>query len=338
MPQQTVFDNTVRDAVYLEGVKKTENDKFNQHLAELLAVILLLLRSNEVKTLTKRKLSTVIIDLRSKMAGTLSDWQTVIKDDLKTIADVVATKEFKNLSAVTANEIQKPAAKTVTTLTNDPMSIKGVQGQGLIDPFLQDFSDTEINRVLTAIRQGAVQGKTNAQLVDEIRGTEAMVYRDGLLAITARNAEAVVNTLVQHIVSKAKESIYQANSNTISGVMMVAVLDSRTTAFCRSVDGQIYPINEGIRPPFHINCRTTTMPVITGAASINTRPTYYDWLSTQDAAFQDNVLGQARGKLFRDGGLSAEKFRALQLSKNFKPRTLKELADLVPQAFKKANI
>jgi SPP1 gp7 family putative phage head morphogenesis protein len=272
------------------------------------------------------------------MAGTLSDWQAVIKGDLKTIADVVATKEVKNLSAVTEKEIQKPAEKTVTALTNDPMSIKGVQGQGLIDPFLKDFSDTEINRVLTAIRQGSAQGKTNAQLIDEIRGTEAMGYRDGLLAITARNAEAVVNTLVQHIVSKAKESVYAANSNTISGVMMVAVLDSRTTAFCRSIDGQIYPINEGIRPPFHVKCRTTTMPILKGASTVNTRPTYYDWLSTQDAAFQDDVLGQARGKLFRDGGLTVEKFSALQIGKNFKPRTLKELAELEPQAFKRANI
>ncbi len=38
------------------------------------------------------------------------------------------------------------------------------------------------------------------------------------------------------------------------------------------------------------------------------RVTYQEWLSSQSAAFQDDVLGKARGKLFRQGKLSLTKF------------------------------
>lgn len=36
--------------------------------------------------------------------------------------------------------------------------------------------------------------------------------------------------------------------------------------------------------------------------------TYHDWLSRQSAAFQDDVLGPARGKLFRENGVTLDKF------------------------------
>ncbi|MFP3663054.1 hypothetical protein SB768_31970, partial [Burkholderia sp. SIMBA_043] len=59
---------------------------------------------------------------------------------------------------------------------------------------------------------------------------------------------------------------------------------------------------------------------------------------TQPAAFQDATLGPVRGKLFRDGGLTAERFAALQLDKNFKPLTLDQLKELEPLAFERARL
>lgn len=38
------------------------------------------------------------------------------------------------------------------------------------------------------------------------------------------------------------------------------------------------------------------------------RTTYQEWLGTQSAEFQDDVLGPTRAKLFRDGGLELDKF------------------------------
>jgi len=49
-------------------------------------------------------------------------------------------------------------------------------------------------------------------------------------------------------------------------------------------------------------------------------------------------LGPVRGKLFRDGGLTAERFAALQLDKNFKPLALDQLKELEPLAFERARL
>jgi hypothetical protein len=65
---------------------------------------------------------------------------------------------------------------------------------------------------------------------------------------------------------------------------------------------------------------------------------YYSWLKTQPAAVQDSIIGTTRGKLLRNGGISSQRFAALQLNKNFKPITLAEMRELEPTAFIKANI
>ena len=45
---------------------------------------------------------------------------------------------------------------------------------------------------------------------------------------------------------------------------LVATLDLRTTEICISLDGKVFFVKDYERgvtaPPFHINCRTTTVP------------------------------------------------------------------------------
>ena len=65
---------------------------------------------------------------------------------------------------------------------------------------------------------------------------------------------------------------------------------------------------------------------------------YYHWLQQQPAAFQTEALGPVRAKLFREGGLSVERFAELQLDRNFTPLTLRQMIDLEPLAFERARI
>ena len=41
---------------------------------------------------------------------------------------------------------------------------------------------------------------------------------------------------------------------------------------------------------------------------VSAKRTYSGWLRDQPAEFQDQVLGKERGKLFREGGLSLDRF------------------------------
>ena len=72
--------------------------------------------------------------------------------------------------------------------------------------------------------------------------------------------------------------------------------------------------------------------------SVPADETYYDWLKRQPKNFQESIIGINRTKLLNNGGLTSEKFTKLQLNKQFKPMTLKEMQKLEPLAFEKAGI
>ena len=97
------------------------------------------------------------------------------------------------------------------------------------------------------------------------------------------------------------------------------------------------------------NCRSSTAPVLDaryklddsvntrasrgaeGGQQVNADLTYYGWLKDQGAqgpkgrAFVLDTLGNERGKLFLDGGLTADKFKLLTLDELFQPIPLKDL-------------
>ncbi len=75
-----------------------------------------------------------------------------------------------------------------------------------------------------------------------------------------------------------------------------------------------------------------------GTKQVNAETTYYSWLKTQPASFQDDILGPTKGKLFRNGGLDSTQFAKLELNKNYKPRTIEQMKIEAPEAFKKANL
>lgn len=63
--------------------------------------------------------------------------------------------------------------------------------------------------------------------------------------------------------------------------------------------------------------------------------TYQTWLTGQSKAFQDEVLGETKGKLFRDGGLKLDKFVDLRTGREF---SLDELAAKHAEAFRAAGL
>jgi hypothetical protein len=166
-----------------------------------------------------------------------------------------------------------------------------------------------------------------------------------------------VRTAVQHVSTVARETTLARNTDVLKGYEWVATLDKRTCPACRSLDGRQFKVGaKGPRTPLHIQCRCALMPVLLdkyaklnrgatraskgqeGGRQVPADLSYYDWLKTQPAAFQDEAIGPTRGQLFRDGGLSAKRFAELQIDKNFSPMTLEEMRSRNASAFKRAGL
>lgn len=200
------------------------------------------------------------------------------------------------------------------------------QGRLLRD-WVSDLEASAQKRLRQAIQISFTEGETIDQTVRRVRGTRALRYKDGIMAIGRRGAEALVRTAINHVANATRNELYKENSSIIKGVLWVATLDGRTTLLCASRDGTVYPPDAGPRPPAHINCRSTTAPVLKswkemglnlkeapegtrasldGQVPANT--TFDKWLRGKSTEFQADVLGVTKAKLFRDGGLTLDRF------------------------------
>ena len=231
--------------------------------------------------------------------------------------------------------------KAIKHAFEKPLNItKGVS----LDELLARFANDEADRLTAVIRLAHYEGWTNDQLVRAIRGTKKGGFKDGILAATKRQSETIARTGTAIISSEAQKEFVAQHRDIVKGVQVIAALDTRTSPICRHLDHTIMPIDQARYPPYHHNCRSTTMIVYKGmdapakrasASGVTDNVSYYEWLKKQPLETQEMAIGKTRAKLFNSGEISTERFKALQLDKNFEPLTLDEMRRLEPKIFEK---
>lgn len=343
-----------RNAVFLEGVKADEVKKIQPFLREIDREIRLRLSQEALTSYSRQRLEQLLAQIDGILLGIYYRYLNELNADLVDIAEYEAAFEARSLDQVLINVTAAiPTLETVRAAINtEPLQVTGPDGGKLLQPFLRNWTEAEVARTTGAIRKGYVQGQTNQQIIQSIRGTKAANYEDGILATSYRNAEAIVRTAVQHVAMTGRMETLKNNDDVVIGYEWIATLDSRTTLLCQSLSGRVFKMGKGPMPPAHIRCRSSIAPSLDsrfdflkeGATQaskdgpVSADLTYYAWLKRQPAAFQTQVLGVDRAKLFRNGGLSAERFAELQLDRNFKPLTLERMKALEPLAFDRAGI
>ena len=357
---QALLDATIRHAVFLERLKAGEVAKFAPFLKQIDRSLRERLNNSPLTDYNTKRLTKLLSGVDSLLLAIFSEYSDQLTLDLIDLATYEAQFEATSLTkAAPATVSFEAVMPTVTAIRaavlGNPLSIRGPDGGKLLEPFIKDWTTAERTRLTGAIRQGFFEGQTNAEIIQKIRGTKALKYSDGLLAVTDRNATTVVRTAIQHVASQARMETAKANSDVVLKIELVATLDSKTSQICRTLDGKIFPIDSGPRPPFHPNCRTTFVMLTKlnelfrkgatrasvgagGAGQVSADLTYYQWLQNQPAAFQDQAIGKARGALFRNGGLSVKRFAELQLDRNFAPLNLAQMKELAPLAFERAGL
>lgn len=357
---QAILDATIRNAVFLEQLKSGEVEKFAPFLKEIDRSIRDQLSRADLTDYTTARLERLLTEVDSLLLGIFDRYSDQLNLDLVDIANYEAQFEATSLTraapvGVVFDAVLPGVAAIRAAILTNPLSVRGADGGKLLKTFIDGFTTNERQRLTGAIRQGFFEGQTNFQIIKAVRGTKALNYNDGILATTNRNAEAIVRTAVQHVATQARMETLKENSDVVQSVEWVSTLDTRTTAQCRTLDGRRFKLTEGPRPPLHIRCRSTVVAVTRfsalfsqgatrasvgegGPQQVRADQTYYEWLQQQPAAFQDKAIGPVRGKLFRDGGLSVERFSELQLDRNFNPLTLEQMKTLEPLEFERAGL
>lgn len=188
----------------------------------------------------------------------------------------------------------------------------------------------EFKRVM---RVAVARGETLGQMTARIKGTQdlsklgvkgkvpgvtdemlkAAIGEPGMVKKANRNAKALVKTSYQTVMSDARMEVYKQNDDVIKGVQYLAVLDSRTTLFCRAHDGAQWdnngkPIGNTklpfVQPPqnSHWGCRSILVPIMRSLEEILGIPGAEDIPpSTRSAFSQTGVRGQVSGSTNFDG-------------------------------------
>jgi len=339
---ELIADRAIRHALYLERYKtQVANDilaEFNKTLEpELLAKIEKSLRT---VTMSSKKLQSLFKDngdlvraeylvMESKMYGQLRDFAKVESSWL--------IKTMQNFMPIAYDFVSPNANMLKALVTQQPM-----EGALVKEWFGKLARDTAFN-VNRTIQNGMIEGQGIADIVRRIKGTRAAQYTDGILNTSRHNLNSVVRTATSNVSHAARDEVYAANTDVVKGVEILATLDTRTCLECMNLDGKVYQVDEGRRPPFHYSCRCTTAPVLKSwkelgidakelpagtRASMNGQvpatQTYPAWLKKQTADVQNEALGVGRAKMFRSGQLKLNDF----IDRRNKPLTLKELEKL----------
>jgi SPP1 gp7 family putative phage head morphogenesis protein len=273
--------------------------------------------------ISRARQEELLNDIRLIVQGLYQEATGALKADLGELAVYEGEFQGDMLRRVVPINLEwvAPSPYQIIAATN----ARPFQGR-LMREWFTDLDAQAFARLRNAIRAGVVEGRTIDQMVRELRGTRAQGFKDGILEINRRAAEVTVRTAVAHTANVARSEMYQANRRFIKAVQWRATLDSRTSLYCMAHDGQVYPVDAGPRPPAHPNCRSIVSPVLKSLAEMGikgkalppgTRASmdgqvaadmnYDDWLRKKPQAFQEQVLGKAKSKLFR-AGLKLDRF------------------------------
>lgn len=166
------------------------------------------------------------------------------------------------------------------------------------------------------IQQGLVRG-------DPLRQIAAALYppRDSTDPAVFRRArseaQSIVRTATTAVHAHADLESYASAGTDVTGEYeLLTARDARVSQICSALDGQVFRYNDPSRkvPPFHINCRTTVLPMLnygalglappTGRNAPLTIGSFASWLGKQPMTVRSDVLGPTRAEWFSDGKMS----------------------------------
>lgn len=350
------LDQFIRHNIYIQRLGSFHGNQFDDYLKRADRVIRDIL-SGVTEIDSRSLVNRIVRQLRAEVSPIYDEYNQFLTESLEELATNEVEWTESALSRGVddaAPSISAPApAQVISAALARPLQFGNTAV--ILKDLLAGFTQQEVQKVEGVVRSGFFEGQTVTEMVRRIRGTRAANFNDGILATTQRSARLIARTATNHVATAAKDSTFKANSRLLEGVEWSSTLDSRTSSICRIRDGQVYPVDSGPRPPAHPACRSSIVPKVKDEFTLfrgnetraavgaeGAKPTqagnYYNWLRTQPASFQNEVLGVTKGKIFRNAGLTTSEFRRL-VSNNFdEPLTLAEMRAKEPEVFDRAGL
>ena len=349
---EKILDKIVGFAIDIQRYEASvQNDVFKQ-LKQLEFKVLRELRESEVgDTLNKQRQQKKLKVLLIKTRDTINEaYKDLSAEQITILKEVSELSELQVLASINGSlGATVVAPKLSKTMINAIASDTLIEGAPTKDwwkrkgsQFQTKFEDT--------VRMGMMQGITTNEIVRTLRGTKANRYKDGAMQSSFNGASAVVRSSIQTVANTANVESFQQNKDLIKAIEWSATFDNRTSVICMSLDGlqwdmdykpighsKVYPGSTA-----HWNCRSRQIPVTKSFEELGSKKkfraipkgtrasmdgqvagtkNYEQWLRGKSKAFQIEVLGVEKRKLWKAGKL---KFNDL-INQTGNPLTIVEI-------------
>lgn len=303
------------------------------------------LATKDLTKYSKARLASFIDSAANTIEGYYVDLNGALDKTLMGVASTTAKNTVGVLDA-TYIAIELDAGLPTEAVLSRIVGNALVMGAQTEEWWARQARDTAF-RYANAVRQGIVAGDTMEGIVARVAGRQGY---PGIAGISAANARSLVHSSIMEVANDARRETYQKNDDIIEGIRQVSTLDSHTTDICMAYDGAEFdlegnPINGTTLPyesgcPRHWGCRSVEVPITksfkelgidekeptqgTRASEDGQVPasmTFEDFLDTHTKDEQDEMLGEGRADLWRDGKITLQDL----LDQKGNPLTLEEL-------------
>ena len=233
-------------------------------------------------------------------------------------AKSLVTTDPTKINVLTLPTLESQVGRTFNLTTAKGAAISLPSGE-VIEKAFRGIASSQAEFISREIRVGLTEGEALPKIAKRLRGrlqfgrNQEMTARAQALAggsgmkLANNQVLTIVRTSVNQVQTMASHAVYESNQNVTKKYEYVAILDSRTTALCGSLDGRQFRYGKGPMPPQHFNCRSTTVPIIDDEdlrrRFPNTRPSavgrvprdlsYPDWLK-RNPSMQTKALGNKK--------------------------------------------
>ena len=200
-------------------------------------------------------LEKAIRDIRKKAYTKIAtDFRSEYMDIL--VEEVSYAAEAVERAIPVALALAIPSAPTLNQLLSKPF-----EGRTLSD-WIKYMTERDVDRIISRAKIGIVQGQNSGDIIRGVLGTRKARGKDGLTQASRREITSITRTATNFFGNQARRELFKQNEDVIAYEQYVAILDTRTTIICMSLDGNRYAVGDGPYPPIHVNCRSFRVPVI----------------------------------------------------------------------------
>lgn len=344
MSNELLIASTAEHSILVQQFAGGLANRFDAFAEELKKQISYRLLTENADTFEGRKLQALLAEIKQIQQAIHSNYIDEVYEQLELFSGLEGEFQALQLEDVAKDfdAIRPAPAQWWAAVTTNPLVFPDSNVNQSMKSFFKTWSDSEIKRTQNIISTGFVTGETTNSIARRITGKGNHIDK-----ATRRNARTLVRTATNHVSNQARTRTIEENSKVTKGYEWISVLDDRTSAPCRSLDGKVFLTrNKGKeyqpKPPYHPGCRSTIVPVLdnrfdfldedaTRASQdgpIDAEISYYQFLKGKintNPDMIDDVLGKRRGELFRRGNISAGDFAKLTVDEKFRPLTIDEI-------------